>query len=280
MLAMSQTSFAAAQGRAPVPPVGALIREWRERRRLSQLDLACDAGVSTRHLSFLETGRARPSREMLLHLAEELKVPLRGRNALLLAAGFAPAYAERGLDDPELVGVRRAIDLVLAGHEPFPALVVDRGWRMLAANRAVAPLLAGVAPALLEPPVNVLRLSLHPDGLGPRIANFAQWRAHVLERLASQVEATADAELRALAEELAAYPAPANEDAAAALDLGGVAVPLQLRMQDLGELSFFSTTTVFGTPLDITLSELALETFLPADAHTAETLRRLAAERA
>ena len=277
---MSQTSFAAAQGRAPVPPVGALIREWRERRRLSQLDLACDAGVSTRHLSFLETGRARPSREMLLHLAEELKVPLRGRNALLLAAGFAPAYAERGLDDPELVGVRRAIDLVLAGHEPFPALVVDRGWRMLAANRAVAPLLAGVAPALLEPPVNVLRLSLHPDGLGPRIANFAQWRAHVLERLASQVEATADAELRALAEELAAYPAPANEDAAAALDLGGVAVPLQLRMQDLGELSFFSTTTVFGTPLDITLSELALETFLPADAHTAETLRRLAAERA
>jgi len=277
---MSQTSFAAAQGRAPVPPVGALIREWRERRRLSQLDLACDAGVSTRHLSFLETGRARPSREMLLHLAEELKVPLRGRNALLLAAGFAPAYAERGLDDPELVGVRRAIDLVLAGHEPFPALVVDRGWRMLAANRAVAPLLAGVAPALLEPPVNVLRLSLHPDGLGPRIANFAQWRAHVLERLASQIEATADAELRALAEELAAYPAPANEDAAAALDLGGVAVPLQLRMQDLGELSFFSTTTVFGTPLDITLSELALETFLPADAHTAETLRRLAAERA
>ena len=266
--------------RAAPPQAGALIREWRERRRLSQLDLACEAGVSTRHLSFLETGRARPSRDMLLHLAEALKAPLRARNALLLAAGFAPAYRERSLDDPELAGVREAIDRVLTGHEPFPALIVDRGWRMLAANRAVAPLLAGVAPALLEPPVNVLRLSLHPDGLGPRIANFAQWRAHVLERLASQVEATADAELRALAEELAAYPAPANEDAAAALDLGGVAVPLQLRMQDLGELSFFSTTTVFGTPLDITLSELALETFLPADAHTAETLRRLAAERA
>lgn len=255
---------------------GALIREWRERRRLSQLDLACEAGVSTRHLSFLETGRARPSRDMLLHLAETLKAPLRARNALLLAAGFAPAYAERRLDDPALAGVRRSIELVLTGHEPFPALVVDKGWRMLAANRAVAPLLAGAAPHLLEPPVNVLRLSLHPEGLGPRIANFTEWRGHILERLKSQIEATADAELQALMEELSAYPVPAGGEASTmGGELGGVAVPLQIRSEALGLLSFFSTTTVFGTPLDITLSELALETFLPADARTAEALRSL-----
>ncbi|MFC3067723.1 helix-turn-helix domain-containing protein [Phenylobacterium soli] len=264
-------------GVGPGPTVGALIREWRERRRLSQLDLSCDAGISTRHLSFIETGRARPSREMVLRLAEELNAPLRARNALLLAAGFAPAFAERSLDDPALAGVRRSIDLVLAGHEPFPALVVDRGWRMLAANRALGPLLAGVAPFLLEPPVNVLRVSLHPEGLGPRIANFAEWRAHILERLKSQIEATADAELQVLLEELAAYPAPPEQTAAdPGADYGGLAVPLQLRTPDAGVLSFFSTTTVFGTPLDVTLSELALETFLPADAHTAQALRRLA----
>ena len=268
----------APQPRKPeMPPVGALIREWRERRRLSQLDLSCDTGISTRHLSFLETGRARPSREMLGRLAEELNVPLRARNTLMLAAGFAPIYAERSLDDPALSGVRRSIELVLAAHEPFPALVVDRGWRMLAANRALAPLLAGVSPALLEPPVNVLRLSLHPEGLGPRIANFAEWRAHILERLKSQAEATADAELAALMAELAAYPTPPDSGPAPSEDFGGVAVPLQVRTQTMGLMSFFSTTTVFGTPLDITLSELALETFLPADAHTAEALRTLAA---
>ena len=275
---MSQT-LAATRGQS-APPVGALLKEWRERRRLSQLDLSCEAGISTRHLSFLETGRARPSRDMLLHLAEELKVPLRARNALLLAAGFAPAYAERRLDDPELAGVRRAIDLVLAGHEPFPALVVDRGWRMLAANKALAPMLAGVAPWLLEPPVNVLRVSLHPEGLGPRIVNFAEWRAHILERLRSQLEATADPELQALMDELAAYPAPPGAAAAAAPEtFGGVAVPLQVATETLGVLSFFSTTTLFGTPLDVTLSELALETFLPADAHTARVLQDLAAAR-
>jgi transcriptional regulator with XRE-family HTH domain len=258
------------------PPVGALLREWRERRRLSQLDLSCDAGISTRHLSFLETGRARPSREMLLHLAEELKVPLRARNALLLAAGFAPAYAERSLDDPALAGVRRTIERVLAAHEPFPALVIDKGWRMVAGNRALGPLLTGVAPELLEPPVNVLRVSLHPQGLGPRIANFAEWRAHLLERLKSQADATADPELAALMNELAGYPAPAGAVPHTLEDYGGVAVPLQVRTQALGLLCFFSTTTVFGTPLDITLAELALETFLPADAHTADALRRLA----
>jgi hypothetical protein len=213
---------------------------------------------------------------MLLHLAEELKVPLRARNAMLLAAGFAPAYAERSLDDPALEGVRRTIERVLEAHEPFPALVVDRGWRMLAANRALTPLMEGVAPELLQPPVNVLRVSLHPDGLGPRIVNFGEWRGHILERLKSQVEATADPELRALMDELAGYPPPAKAAPYAVEDYGGVAVPMQLRTEALGLLSFFSTTTVFGTPLDITLSELALETFLPADAHTAEALRKAA----
>jgi len=277
MAAMNAPSPASRPAPHRPPPVGALLREWRERRRLSQLDLSCDAGISTRHLSFLETGRAQPSRDMLLHLAEELKVPLRARNAMLLAAGFAPAYPERSLDDPALAGVRRSIERVLEAHEPYPALVVDRGWRMLAANRALAPLLAGVAPELLEPPVNVLRVSLHPNGLAPRIANFGEWRAHVLERLRSQVDATADGELKALADELAAYPAPPGVAPHVVEDYGGVAVPLKIRTETMGLLSFFSTTTVFGTPLDITLSELALETFLPADAHTAEALRELAA---
>jgi transcriptional regulator with XRE-family HTH domain len=276
MAAMNAPPLAARPQSNRPQAVGALLREWRERRRLSQLDLSCDAGISTRHLSFLETGRAQPSREMLLHLAEELKVPLRARNAMLLAAGFAPAYAERSLDDPALEGVRRTIERVLEAHEPFPALVVDRGWRMLAANRALTPLMEGVAPELLQPPVNVLRVSLHPDGLGPRIVNFGEWRGHILERLKSQVEATADPELRALMDELAGYPPPAKAAPYAVEDYGGVAVPMQLRTEALGLLSFFSTTTVFGTPLDITLSELALETFLPADAHTAEALRKAA----
>jgi hypothetical protein len=206
-------------------------------------------------------------------------VPLRARNALLLAAGFAPAYAERSLDDPALAGVRRTIERVLEAHEPFPALIIDRGWRMLAANRALAPLLAGVAPELLEPPVNVLRVSLHPQGLAPRIVNFIEWRTHILERLKSQAEATADPELAALMDELAGYPVPdgAAPAPAAGEDFGGVAVPLLVRTETAGLLSFFTTTTVFGTPLDITLSELALETLLPADAATAEVLRGLAA---
>ena len=175
------------QALSETPAVGALLREWRERRRLSQLSLALDAGISTRHLSFVETGRARPSREMLLQLADQLDVPLRARNALLLSAGYAPAYAERTLDDPALAGARRAIDLILSGHEPFPALVVDRGWRLVAANRALGPLLAGVDSMLLTPPVNVMRLALHPEGLAPRIANLAEWRAHLLERLRAQI---------------------------------------------------------------------------------------------
>ena len=264
-------------------PVGELVREWREQRRLSQLALALDAGVSTRHLSFLETGKARPSRAMVERLAERLDVPLRERNTLLLAAGFAPAYPEHRLDDPALGPARRVVDRVLAGHEPYPALAIDRHWTLLAANRAVAPLLAGVAPDLLRPPVNVLRLSLHPEGLAPRIANLGQWRAHLLERLRRQVEATADAVLAALAAELAAYPAPAvpapgsgsGPGTGSGSDFAGIAVPLVLRTGG-GTLAFLSTTTVFGTPVEVTLAELAVEAFFPADAATAEALRQVA----
>src|SRR5215212_2567232 len=186
-------------------PIGDLLREWRERRRLSQLALALEAEVSTRHLSFLETGRARPSREMVLRLSERLEVPLRERNRMLLAAGFAPAYPERDLDDPALSVARAAIDRVLAGHEPFPALAVDRHWTLAAANRVVPALLTGVAPELLRPPINVLRLSLHPDGLAAQIANYLEWRDHLLARLSRQVELTADPRLSDLLQELRGY---------------------------------------------------------------------------
>ncbi len=260
----------------PARPVGELLREWRQRRRMSQLGLAVEADISSRHLSFLETGRSMPSREMVLHLAERLDIPLRERNVLLVAAGYAPIYAERRLADPALEPARKAMELILAGHEPFPALAVDRHWTLVASNKAVPPLLAGIDPALLKPPVNVLRLSLHPAGLAPRIANLAEWRRHLLERLRHQVDVTADAALVALMEELRAYPAPAGARPPVERDYAGVVVPFQLKT-DLGLLSFFSTTTVFGTPVDVTLSELALESFYPADAATGEALQRLAA---
>jgi transcriptional regulator with XRE-family HTH domain len=261
-----------------VQPVGELLREWRQRRRLSQLDLALDADVSTKHLSFVESGRAQPSREMVLHLAEQLEVPLRERNMLLVAAGFAPVFRERQLQDPALASARRAIDLVLAGHEPYPALAVDRHWTMVAANGAVARLAGGADPSLLQPPVNVLRLSLHPRGLAPRIANLAEWRAHLLERLRRQIDVSDDPVLASLLEELRGLPAPgasASRKPAVNGEFAGVVVPLQL-VTDAGTLSFFSTTTVFGTPVDITLSELAIEAFFPADAATGEALRQLA----
>jgi transcriptional regulator with XRE-family HTH domain len=254
-------------------PVGDLLREWRQRRRLSQMDLALDADISTRHLSFLETGRSTPSRDMILRLAEQLEIPLRERNALLNAAGFAPAYQQRPLADPALAPARQAVELVLKGHEPYPAIAVDRHWTLVSANSAVAPLLAGVDAALLQPPVNVLRLSLHPDGLAPRIANLAEWRAHLLARLRHQLDATADAVLLDLLRVLRDYPAPRETPAAPPRDFAGVLVPLQLLTAD-GLLNLISTTTVFGTPVDITLSELALETFFPADAATAELLRK------
>jgi transcriptional regulator with XRE-family HTH domain len=258
-------------------PVGDLLREWRQRRRLSQLDLASEAEISTRHLSFLETGRSQPSRDMVLHLAERLDVPLRERNLLLVAAGFAPVFPERPLQDPALEAARKAIDLVLAGHEPYPALAVDRHWQLVAANAAVTRLIAGADTSLLRPPVNVLRLSLHPEGLAPRIANYHEWRVHLLIRLRRQVDVTADPVLTDLLTELAAFPAPSGARPARPLRNGdpAVVVPFQLST-DTGVLSFVSTTTVFGTPLDITLSELALESFFPADAATADALRRLA----
>ena len=256
-------------------PVGTLLRDWRIRRRLSQLDLAGEADVSTRHLSFVETGRAAPSREMVLRLANRLDVPLRERNRLLVAAGFAPMYGERALAEPAMAAARRAIELVLKGHEPYPALAVDRHWTLVSYNRVVPMLMAGAAPALLQPPVNVLRLSLHPDGLAPRICNLGAWRAHVLERLRQQVATSADAVLAALADELRGYPGARADEPAPEQN---VVVPLVVDTPD-GTLSFISTTTVFGTPVDVTLSELALETFFPADAATAEQLQRAAAER-
>jgi transcriptional regulator with XRE-family HTH domain len=259
-----------------VQSVGEQLREWRKRRRLSQLDFALDAEISSRHLSFIETGRSQPSREMVLRLSERLEIPLRERNVLLVAAGFAPVFPEKKLDDPALGAARKAVDLVLKGHEPFPALAVDRHWSLIAANRAIPPLLGGADPALLRPPVNVLRLSLHPDGLAPRIANLAEWRAHLLARLRRQIEITADKVLIDLANELASYPAPRTTRPLPPpdRDLAGVVVPFQL-VADGGILSFFSTTTIFGTPVDITLSELALESFFPATDATADALRRL-----
>ena len=258
-------------------PVGNLLRDWRRRRRLSQLELACDADISTRHLSFLETGRSLPSREMVLHLAEQLGVPLRERNALLVAAGFAPTFRERSLEDPTLEAARKVVDLVLRGHEPYPAIAVDRHWTLVASNRAVTPLLAGVEPSLLEGPVNVLRLSLHPGGVAPRIVNLEEWRSHLLARLRRQIDVSADPVLRELFDELSRYPVPrrGNEKTSANADYAGVAVPLQLATE-AGVLSFISTTTIFGTPVDITLSELALESFFPADAMTTDALRRMA----
>jgi transcriptional regulator with XRE-family HTH domain len=243
---------------------------------LSQLDLAHEAEISTRHLSFVETGRSLPSREMVLRLAERLDVPLRERNALLIAAGYAPMYRERSLDDPDLAAARQAVDLILRSHEPYPALAVDRHWNLVAANSMLPHLLAGADPALLQGQVNVLRLSLHPQGLAPKIVNLAQWRSHLFERLRQQIHATGDAALAALLEELRGYPMPAGADE---LHLEGehlgVVMPFRFR-SSFGVLSFISTTTIFGTPVDVTLQELALETFFPADAFTGEVLRKLA----
>ncbi|NLP59886.1 helix-turn-helix domain-containing protein [Paraburkholderia sacchari] len=253
--------------------VGELLREWRLRRRMSQMLLANEADISTRHLSFVESGRSLPSREMVMHLAESLDVPLRERNALLVAAGYAPLYRERALDDPQLAAARAAVELVLRGHEPYPALAVDRHWNIVAANASLAPLVGDASPALLAAPVNALRLSLHPEGLAPRIVNWHAWRGHLLTRLQRQIEASADPTLVALHDELAAYPAPPHTASAGAEPVQHtIAVPLRIRTA-LGELSFYSTTTVFGTPVDITLSELAIEAFFPADAQTAQTLR-------
>ena len=260
---------------APRVSLGALLRDWRKRRHQSQLALALQAGISQRHLSFVESGRAQPSRDMVLHLAEHLDIPLRERNRLLNAAGFAPVYSERPLDDPALEAARRAVERVLAAHEPYPALAVDRHWTLVAANRAVAPLLQGAAPALLTPPINVLRLSLHRDGLAPRIVNLSEWRSYLLQRLTRESELTGDSSVRDLLEELRGYPAPPRATSTSSLVAHAdsrVFVPLEFET-DAGVLSFISTTTVFGTPVDVTIAELALESFFPANAETAEFLR-------
>jgi transcriptional regulator with XRE-family HTH domain len=257
----------------PIQParIGDHLREWRQRRHLSQLDLAGDAEISARHLSFVETGRSAPSREMVLRLAERLEVPLRERNVLLVAAGFAPAFPQRSLDDPALKSARAAIDLVLRAHEPNPALAVDRYWNLVSANRMVMPLLEGIPARLLGQPFNVLRLSFHPEALAARTVNLAEWCGHLLERLHRQCEASADPELIRLY--LKAFPIPARSGP---LSADTVAIPFKMRLN--GEvLSFFSTTMMFGTPVDITLSELVLETFFPADDLTAERMRRMAA---
>jgi transcriptional regulator with XRE-family HTH domain len=256
-------------------PVGTLLREWRQRRRLSQLDLACDAAISTRHLSFVETGRAHPSREMLLHLSEQLEVPVRERNVLLVAAGYAPIFPERPLADPALAAARAAIDLVLDRQKPYPAFALDRHWTIVASNAALPQLYDGVSAELLQQPVNAMRLSLHPDGLAPRIVNLGEWRAHLLHRLRRQVELTADRTLIDLLHEVSAYPG-AREPAPARNIEHDIAVPFRIRTAD-GVLSFFSMTTVFGTPVDVMLSELALELFFPADDETATAVARVAA---
>lgn len=259
-------------------PVGPLFRAWRERRRVSQLDLALRAEISARHLSFVETGRSQPSREMVLHLAEHLEIPLRERNALLLAAGYAPAFHERPLGDPALAQAREAIERLLVAHEPYPAIAVDRHWNVVTANEAATSPMSSAAPELLQPPINLLRLSLHPEGLAPRILNLAEWRSHLLARLGHQVDLTGDPVLIELLQELRRYPVPDELDVPGTRGAPAVVVPMQFR-SDVGTLNLMGTTMVFGTPLDITLSELAIETFFPADAETAELLRRMARAR-
>lgn len=256
--------------------VGDHLREWRRRRRMSQMDLALEAEISTRHLSFLETGRATPSRDMALQLAQCLDMPLREQNLFLMAAGYAPVFPARPLDDPQMRVARDAMELIIESFAPFPALAVDRGWNLVFANAAAQSLLTARDERLLAPPVNVLRLSLHPDGASGRILNLAEWRAHILDRLQGQIAASGDADLMRLHDELAAYPAPAGSPRHPAPAGGEVAVPLRLQGPD-GVLSFLSTTTVFGTPVDVTLSELAIEAFLPADEETAAFLRLRAA---
>jgi len=253
-------------------PAGQLLREWRVRRRMSQLDLASEAGISARHLSFVETGRSRPSREMLLHLAENLDVPLRERNPLLMAAGYAPTYQATDFDAPEMQSVRDAVERLLAAHEPYPAILVDRRWNLVSANRAATVLVDGVAPELIAPNCNVLRASLHPQGLAPRIVNIAPWSAHVIDNLRRQIAVTGDDELRELERELLGYardmgvtvPPPAEAPRA-------IATTMRLRTQ-WGELALMTLIATFGTALDITLAELSLETFLPADPATAAAL--------
>ncbi|MFJ2830645.1 helix-turn-helix domain-containing protein [Streptomyces sp. NPDC087263] len=268
-----------ASGASPLPStpdgkgVGPLLRGWREQRRVSQLELALRAGSSSRHISFIETGRSRPSEEMVLRLAEHLEVPVRERNALLLAAGFAPHYAETPLDDPAMDALREGMERLIQGYEPYPALVVDATYNVLAANQGIAMLLDGIPEALLAPPLNAMRLTLHPEGMAPRIRNLRAWRGHLLAQMERQVALSRSEPLRALYEEVVAYPVPGPGPEDEPFD----AVPcfaLPMRIEHDGQiLSFVSSISTFNTPMDVTVSELAIETFLPADPATAKYLR-------
>ncbi|WP_433224053.1 helix-turn-helix domain-containing protein [Microtetraspora malaysiensis] len=252
-------------------PVGELLREWRHRRHLSQLDLAIQAGVSSRHVSFVETGRTIPSRPMVLHLAEQLQVPLRERNRLLVAAGHAPVFQKRPLDAPDLAAAREALQQIVRGHEPNPALVVDNCWNLIFANSAAEVFLDGVAPELLEPPVNMMRLGLHPDGFASRLLNLEQVRGFLLPRLARQVQRTGNHQLSELYAELVTYGVPHR---LAPPDLADIALPIRIRHRG-AELSFFNTITTFGAAFDITLEEVAVEAYFPADTPTTLALRDL-----
>jgi transcriptional regulator with XRE-family HTH domain len=259
---------------ATAPPIGTLLRDWRDRRRMSQLDLALEANVSARHISFVETGRSKPSRELLLDLAEHLEVPLRERNQLLLAAGFAPHYPEKSLDDPEMAPARKAIEKVLGGHEPFPAFAVDRRWDVIQGNEAALKLLfEGVRDqATLAPPLNGIRVSCHPDAMAPRVLNLGEYSAHLIMRLRRQQAIAPDPAVEALIEEVLTYPGVEDHSSSAVATEELVLAQLRLRAPDDSELTFFSTMTTFGTALDVTMSEVAIETLFPADPHTAAYL--------
>jgi transcriptional regulator with XRE-family HTH domain len=257
-------------------PFGVLLRRWRERRRMTQADLAYAADSSTRHLSCLETGKALPSREMIARLAEYLEIPLRDQNALLLAAGFAPAFQERSL--AALDAAKAAIDAVLNAHRPYPAFAVDRHWSVVATNSALPQLYEGCSEDLMRAPVNAVRLVLHPAGLGPRIVNYAAWRAHTLTVLRQQIDARADPVIQGLFAEVSAYPTPANSESATTSEASErFATPLRIATR-FGVMSFLGTVTVFGTPNDVTLSELALEMLFPADEETARIAQAMVAE--
>jgi transcriptional regulator with XRE-family HTH domain len=252
-------------------PVGELLRTWRRRRSLSQLELALEADVSSRHVSFLETGRARPSREMVLRLADHLEVPLRERNGLLLAAGYAPQYVERSLEEPEMVPIHKALDRFLRAHEPYPAVILDRHYNIISANDATSALTDGVAPELVAPPANALRATLHPEGMARRILNFPEWSAHLLHRLRRQAALTGDPELELLYEELSTYPGVMLEPPRGEHAGNEIVLPLRISAGER-ELAFFSTISTFGTAVEITLAELTIEAFYPANAATAAHL--------
>ncbi|MCX4965847.1 helix-turn-helix domain-containing protein [Streptomyces sp. NBC_00654] len=269
--------------------VGPLLRRWRERRRISQLELALRADSSARHISFIETGRSRPSEEMVLRLAEHLDVPVRERNALLVVAGYAPRYRETPLEDPSMDALREGMERLLQGYDPFPALVVDGTYTVVAANRGSSLLLAGVAGHLLAPPLNAMRITLHPEGLAPRILNLPEWRADLLAQMERQIALARSPRLRALYEEVAAYPPPERAAGGPRPGERGMGGPggrpaqdgpapfaLTLRIAHEGRvLSFVASITTFNTPMDVTVAELAIETFLPADRETGEYLRSL-----